>query len=260
MPELPEVETFKNYLDSTSLNKVIKHIKIRDNRVLNVPETDLKRELIHKKFISSIRHGKYLFVKINPKFLVLHFGMSGYLESFNNVTEEPTHSRIRFKFIDGTFLSYVSQRMFGRVDICESIENYIKKKKLGPDVLNMNYEEFLGTRKRRTTISKTFLMNQNIIAGIGNIYSDEILFQSKINPKARIHELDEEKVKALFDNIKKILKYGIEKKGNLKAYSNKYLIPHRQKEEFCPICGNQIERYEISGRHGFFCSNCQRID
>lgn len=260
MPELPEVETFKNYLDITSLNKVIKNIKIQDNRVLNVPETKFKRELINKKFICSIRHGKYLFVKINPKFLVLHFGMSGYLESFNNVNEEPTHSRIRFKFTDGTFLSYVSQRMFGRVDLCENIENYVKNKKLGPDALNMNYEEFLGTRKRRTTISKTFLMNQNIIAGIGNIYSDEILFQSKINPKARIHELDEKKVNALFDNIKKILKYGIEKKGNLKAYSNKYLIPHRQKEELCPICGNQIERYETSGRHGFFCSNCQRID
>jgi len=258
MPELPEVETFKNYLDSTSLNKVIKHIKIRDNRVLNVPETELKRELINKKFISSIRHGKYLFLKINPKFLVLHFGMSGYLESFNNVTEEPTHSRIRFKFIDGTFLSYVSQRMFGRVDISDSIANYIKKKKLGPDALNMNYEEFLGTRERRTTISKTFLMNQNIIAGIGNIYSDEILYQSKINPKAKIHELDEKKLNELFENIKKILKYGIEKKGNLKTYSTKYLIPHRQKEDKCPNCGTQIERYELAGRHGFFCPKCQK--
>jgi len=257
MPELPEVETFKNYLDSICLNKVIKNVKIRDNRVLNVPETELKKELTNKKFICSIRHGKYLFVKINSKFLVLHFGMSGYLESFNNVTEEPTHSRIRFKFIDGTFLSYVSQRMFGRVDISDSIENYIKKKKLGPDALNMDYEEFLDTRKRRTTISKTFLMNQNIIAGIGNIYSDEILFQSKINPKAKIHELDEKKLNDLFHSIKKILKYGIEKKGNLKTYSNKYLIPHRQKEEKCPKCSTQIERYELSGRHGFFCPKCQ---
>ncbi|MFX1495177.1 MAG: DNA-formamidopyrimidine glycosylase family protein, partial [Promethearchaeota archaeon] len=214
MPELPEVESFKNYLDSTSLNKLIKNIKIRDVRVLNVPETELKRELINKKFVSSNRHGKYLFVKVNSKFLVLHFGMSGYLESYNNVNEEPAHSRIRFKFSDDTFLSYVSQRMFGRVDLCDSIENYIKKKKLGPDALNMNYEEFLSTLKRRTTISKTFLMDQNIIAGIGNIYSDEILYQSKINPKTRIHELDEKKLNKLFDNIKKILKYGIEKKGN----------------------------------------------
>ena len=121
----------------------------------------------------------------------------------------------------------------------------------------MNYEEFLGTRKRRTTISKTFLMNQNILAGIGNIYSDEILYQSKINPKVRIHELDEKKMNDLFHNIKQILKYGIERKGNLKTYSNKYLIPHRQKEENCPRCGTQIERYELSGRHGFFCPKCQ---
>ncbi|MFX0018342.1 MAG: Fpg/Nei family DNA glycosylase [Promethearchaeota archaeon] len=260
MPELPEVESFKNYLDGTSLNKVIKNVKIRDNRVLNVSETALKKELTNKKFICSIRHGKYLFVKINPKFLVLHFGMSGYLESYNNVNEEPNHSRIRFKFIDGTFLSYVSQRMFGRVDICDNIENYVKKKKLGPDALNMNYEEFLDTRKRRTTISKTFLMNQNIIAGIGNIYSDEILFQSKINPKVKINELDDKKLNDLFYNIKKVLKYGIEKKGNLKTYSSKYLIPHRQKEDKCPNCGAQLERYEISGRHGFFCSKCQKID
>ncbi|MFW9772526.1 MAG: DNA-formamidopyrimidine glycosylase [Candidatus Heimdallarchaeota archaeon] len=258
MPELPEVETFKNYLESTSLCKEIKSVKVRDDRVLNVSEKELQRELKNKKFSTTIRHGKYLFVKINSKFLVLHFGMSGYLKAFNNINDEPTHSRVLFEFKDGSFLSYISQRMFGRVDLCNNMKKYLKQKKLGPDALNMNYQEFIGTLKRRTTISKTFLMNQNIIAGIGNIYSDEILFQAKINPKTKINEVDEKKLKDLFNNIKEVLKYGIENEGELGSYSPKFLIPHRQKDEECPVCGATIERFELSGRHGFYCPKCQK--
>ncbi|MFX1355368.1 MAG: DNA-formamidopyrimidine glycosylase [Promethearchaeota archaeon] len=258
MPELPEVETFKNYLESTSLNKEIKSVKVRDNRVLNISEKELQRELKNKEFSTTIRHGKYLFVKINSKFLVLHFGMSGYLEAFNDVNDEPIHSRVLFEFIDGSYLSYISQRMFGRVDLCDSMEDYLNQKKLGPDALNMTYKEFLGTLKRKSTISKTFLMNQNIIAGIGNIYSDEILFRTKLNPKTKINEIDENKIKDLFSNIKEVLKYGIENEGDLDSYSSKFLIPHRKKDEKCPVCGTTIERYELSGRHGFYCPKCQK--
>jgi len=258
MPELPEVETFKNYFESTSLNKEIKRVKIRDIRVLNVSEKELQSELKNKRFTKIIRHGKYLFTKVNSKFVVLHFGMSGSLEAFNDVKDEPIHSRVLFEFVDGTYLSYVSQRMFGRVDLCESVESYLKKKKLGPDALNMTYKDFKGTLKRRTTISKTFLMNQNILAGIGNIYSDEILFRTKLNPKTKINDVDESKLKDLFNNIKEVLKYGIENKGDLESYSEKFLIPHRQKDENCPSCGTPIERYEISGRHGFYCPKCQK--
>ncbi|MFX1499169.1 MAG: zinc finger domain-containing protein, partial [Promethearchaeota archaeon] len=181
-----------------------------------------------------------------------------YLEAFKEIKDEPKHSRVLFEFIDGSYLSYISQRMFGRVDLCDNVEDYLKQKKLGPDALNMSYKEFIGTLKRRTTISKTFLMNQNVIAGIGNIYSDEILFRTKLNPKTRINEVDENKLKDLFSNIKEVLNYGIEHTGDLDSYSSKFFIAHRQKDDKCPICGTMIERYELSGRHGFYCPKCQK--
>ncbi len=258
MPELPEVETFKQYFDETSLNQEIRNALIRDNRVLNVQENLFKKTLKSNIFNSTLRHGKYLFVKLSSDSIVFHFGMSGYLKHFKDINEEPKHGRILFEFANGNFLSYISQRMFGRVDLTNNIENYIiNKKKLGVDALKMNFGEFKKSLQKRTAFAKAALMNQNIIAGIGNIYSDEILFQAKIYPKTKINELNDSKLRELFKIIKRVLKVGIEKKGILKTYPNDFIIPHRKNGECCPNCGGIIERFELSKRHGFYCPNCQ---
>lgn len=258
MPELPEVETFKNYFDETSLNQTIKNVYIRDNRVLNVQENIFKKTLKSNSFYSTLRHGKYLFVKLNSGFIVFHFGMSGDLKYFDNIAEEPTHSRVLFEFTNGNFLSYISQRMFGRVDLTDSIEDFIiNKKKLGSDALKMSFGEFKQSLHKRTAFAKAALMNQTIIAGIGNIYSDEILFQAKIHPKTKINVVNDSKLRELFEIIKEVLKVGIEKKGVLNTYPNDFIIPHRKVNEPCPSCGGNIERLKISQRSGFYCPNCQ---
>ena len=256
-PELSEVETFKNYVDTTSLNQKIKNVIVRDKRVLNIQESTFRKSLISNVFHSTIRHGKYLFAKLNSEFLVLHFGMSGDLKYFKDIEEEPTHSRILIEFTNGNFLSYISMRMFGRVYITDNIELFVKEKKLGPDAYLMNFQEFKRTLHKRTAIAKSALMNQSILAGIGNIYSDEILFRAKIHPKTRVNAIPESKLKDIFDSIKKVLKVGIEKKGILSTYPNDFLIPHRKQEDICPHCSTKIDRFEVSQRHGFFCPNCQ---
>ena len=260
MPELPEVETFKRYVDSYALHQEIKNVVIRDNRILNVTEKDFKKALIGKSFLSTKRHGKYLSIKINSLFLIFHFGMSGDVAYYDNLKEEPLHSRILFEFTNGNFFSYISQRMFGRVDLTKNIEDYISKKKLGPDAFDMDFEEFKNSLRKRTALAKSVLMNQQIIAGIGNIYSDEILFQAKIHPKTKINEINDPKLRKLFDIIKNVLQVGIEKKGELTTYPHDFLIPHRKKDDICPHCGVYIERFEISQRHGFFCPNCQILN
>ncbi|MFW9866444.1 MAG: DNA-formamidopyrimidine glycosylase [Candidatus Thorarchaeota archaeon] len=258
MPELPEVETFKRYLDKTSLNKVVKKVKIIDNRILNIEVSDLRKLVIGKKFESSTRHGKYLLVSLGEKYLVMHFGMTGDLEYYNNEEEEPKYSKVVFKFENDFNLAYISQRMFGKLDVADSIEEFLQLKKLGPDAYKMSFEEFSGALKRRSAILKNALLNQSFIAGIGNIYSDEILFRSQLNPKTKLDSLDEKKIEEFFTNIKEVLKFGIKKQGDLSTYPNNFLIPHRKKEERCPRCNNEIERFEISGRHGFFCPICQK--
>ena len=258
MPELPEVETFKRYLDKTSLNKVIKEVRIIDNRILSNEASNLKKLIIGKQFKSSTRHGKYLLVNLGQRYLVMHFGMTGDLEYYNKKEEEPKYSKVIFLFENGFNLAYISQRMFGKLNIFDSVEEFTKNKKLGPDAFLMSFEEFKNALKKRTAIMKNALLNQSITAGVGNIYSDEILFRTKLHPKVKINSLSETKLKELFDVIKYVLNFGIEKKGDLSTYPNDFLIPHRDKEAKCPKCNAQIQRYEIAGRHGFFCPKCQK--
>ncbi len=235
MPELPEVETFKRYLDKTSLKQEIKNIQVTDHRILNTEEKHLIHTLKGKRFESSIRHGKYLLVYLKPRYLVMHFGMSGDLEYYDNKNDPPKFSKVIFQFDNGFSLAYISIRMFGKVSIANSIEEFIENKKLGPDAYKMTLEEFQKAVLRRSAIAKNALLNQSFIAGIGNIYSDEILFRTKIHPKTNINSLSESKIKELFVNIKEVLDFGIKKEGDLSTYPNKFLIPHRKKEEKCPV-------------------------
>ncbi|MHA1104491.1 MAG: Fpg/Nei family DNA glycosylase [Promethearchaeota archaeon] len=258
MPELSEVETYKKYMDKTSLKLMIKDVQIRDTRILKIPEELFVKALKNKKFEGTIRHGKYLLIKLENQFLIMHFGMTGNLEYFEKAIDEPKYTKVLFKFTNGHFLSYISKRLFGHLDLTTSVEDFIAKKKLGPDAYKMSCDEFKKTLVKRTAIMKSALLNQSIFAGIGNIYSDEILFQSKLNPKKKINTLDENELKELFQNIKKVLQYGIDFKGKLENYSKDLLIPHRSKAGECPKCTSKIERYEISGRHGFFCPECQK--
>jgi len=258
MPELPEVETFKRYLDKTSLNQSIIDVEVTDNRILNTEEVQLKKSLKGKKFESSTRHGKYLLVYLNPQYLVMHFGMSGDLKYYDDKEEPPKFSKVIFKFNNGFNLAYLSIRMFGKVSVVNSREEFIENKKLGPDAYKMSFEEFQEALHGRSAIAKNALLNQSFIAGVGNIYSDEILFRTKIHPKTNINSLSDDKVKELYINIIDVLVYGIKKKGDLSTYPNEFLIPHRKKEEKCPICNSDITRFEISGRHGFFCPSCQK--
>ncbi|MFW9828115.1 MAG: Fpg/Nei family DNA glycosylase [Candidatus Thorarchaeota archaeon] len=258
MPELPEVETFKRYFDRTSLNQAIKSFNVIDNRILNVDETTLKSLVINQKFLSTTRHGKYLLVNVGKGYLVIHFGMTGDLEYYNERDEEPKYSKVIFHFTNGFNLAYISLRMFGNVDTAESVENFIKKKKLGPDAFKMSFEEFKLALNRRSAILKNALLNQSFVAGIGNIYSDEILFKTKLNPRTKLDSLDENKIKELYTNIKEVMQFGIEKEGDLSVYPNSFLIPHRKKAEHCPVCDRELERIELSGRHSFFCPSCQK--
>ncbi|MHA1471779.1 MAG: DNA-formamidopyrimidine glycosylase family protein, partial [Promethearchaeota archaeon] len=168
MPELPEVETFKRYLDKTSLKQTIKNVQVMDERILNTGEINLKHFVKGKRFESSTRHGKYLFVHLKPGYVILHFGMSGDLEYYDAKEEPPKFSKVIFHFNNGFNLAYISIRMFGKVGIANSIKEFIENKKLGPDAYKMTLEDFKEAIQRRSAIAKNALLNQNFIAGIGN--------------------------------------------------------------------------------------------
>jgi len=261
MPELPDVEGFKKYLDATALHKTIKSIEVENDFVLKGMDVEkFKKVLTGDRFSSSKRHGKFLFIDLMKNgYLVLHFGMTGSLNYYKNPEEQKEHERVIFEFENGYRLGYDNQRMLGQVRVVEDLDQFIKKQNLGPDVLDdsFDYQRFREVMNGRRGLLKTALMNQSILSGIGNEYSDEILFQLQLHPKTRIDDLNDEHYKVLFRTIKDTLAKAIERQHSPTGLPDHFLLSHRNKGEKCPRCGHQIETVSVSGRTAYYCPACQ---
>lgn len=259
MPELPDVEVFRQYMDATSLHQRISGVEVENDRVLKgTSPSGLGRKLKGRQFKQTKRHGKHMFACVDEEFWIMfHFGMTGFLKYYKNSEERPEHTRVLFSFENGYHLAYDNQRMLGKVQIVDNAADYIRKYNLGSDALDLSLNAFRQLIKGRRGAVKTTLMNQNIIAGIGNIYSDEILFQSKIHPKTQIKHLNENKIKILYEKMIEVLQTAIEKKADPDEFPDDYLIPHRDEKDTCPRCGGKIKKIKINNRGTYFCPKCQ---
>jgi formamidopyrimidine-DNA glycosylase len=260
MPELPEVESFKRYMNSTSLHKPIDAVEVRSNLILeDVTPDKLEKSLVGQEFLSCQRYGKYLFTDVNREFwLAMHFGMTGNLKYFKDTQDDPKHDRLLISFKNGFHLAFDCQRKFGRVATTSAIEDFVKRKKLGKDALAFDFDSFKDTMRKKRGTAKYTLMNQRAIAGIGNLYSDEIMFQTGVHPKTKVADLDDETLKALFNNMRRILRTAIRNKAHFNKLPKDYLIPNRLKGAECPRCGAKIQTLKVSGRTAYFCSKHQK--
>lgn len=267
MPELPDVEVFKRHLDETSLGREIVRVTVNDARILHdVTPADFARRLEGNRFEDSRRHGKHLLVRLaRDGWLALHFGMTGNLKFFAADEDAPKYDRVVFDFEDGR-LAYVNRRMLGRVGLADDADAFLRAEELGPDALDPAFDlaafkDALAGRRRDV---KSALMEQSVIAGIGNIYADEILFHAKLHPKVRVDHLDDRKIKALFDSMKKVLERSIELGAGSEQFTERlpddFLLPHREKGDACPRCGTKIETMKSGGRTTYFCPTCQADD
>lgn len=263
MPELPDVEVFKKYLNATSLHKKITNVNLRDSSLLGgISSGGLSRKLNNQEFVSARRHGKYLFAKTdNQASLILHFGMTGFLKYFKDKDEMPSHARLVLTFKNDYHLAYDCQRKLGRIDMTDDEEDFISSQKLGPDPYseNFNKKKFMERFRSKRGSIKSTLMNQNTLAGIGNIYSDEILFQAGIHPKAAVNKLKEDSLSDIYRSMKKVLKTAIDKKVQVSDFPKSYLIRHRSEGDSCPKCTGKIKKIKISNRSTYFCSKHQKM-
>lgn len=259
MPELPDVEIYKRYVDGTSLHQQIEIVRVRSRRILKgISPSKLKSELQRHCFRSTIRHGKHLFVKTdNNQWLTLHFGMTGLLKYFKNEENSGPHDRLILTFKTGFHLAYVCPRLLGAIRLVASIKNFVNDNRLGPDALDIDFGHFKRILQHSRGATKSTLMNQKHIAGIGNIYSDEILFQSNIHPETKSSELNHEQIRKIYHNMKKVLRKAIEQQANPNNLPHSYLLPHREKGKHCPRCSHIIKTMKITGRTAYFCPNCQ---
>jgi formamidopyrimidine-DNA glycosylase len=259
MPELPDVEVFRAYFESTSLKQDVEQVDVLDQRILeDISAKKLHEALAGHRFTSTTRHGKYMFAKTEgDPWLVLHFGMFGYLDYLDEEDDPPGHTRVLFTFDSGNKLAFVDQRILGLVELTEDPAAFARDHDLGPDALQIEIDEFKDLLSGRRGTTKAALTNQTLIAGIGNIYADEVLFQSKIHPKMQLSSLFEDDLETLYDQMHTVCQAAIDAEVDVDQMPDWFLLRHRDAGGPCPNCGTGIETLKVSSRTTYFCPKCQ---
>jgi formamidopyrimidine-DNA glycosylase len=256
VPELPEVEGFARYFARHALRQRIVRVRVRDERILAVRKETLSRALRGQAFTRVQRHGKHLFAEAGSTWLHLHFGMTGDLDYYAD--DEPRFSRVIFDFANEQHLAFVDMRLFGVVDLTPSPEAYIEEQGLGPDPLQMSLTRFRDLIAKRRGAIKALLLSQDIIAGIGNLYADETLFQANIHPRRTVDRLSDAEVRAVYNGMRRILREVIRVRSKDGDWPNRYLSMHREEGERCPKCGGTIQRTVVMSRTTYFCAKHQK--
>ena len=262
MPELPDVEHYRKEFDAHALNQPIEQVQVESESLLSgISAERLGQALKHRRFQYGERYGKWLLIRLdNEKFLVMHFGMTGKLTYFDGSQSTPRYTRLTFCFDNGNSLAYVSPRKLGRVQMADSRDSFIESKQLGADALAVSETQFLQMAAGQRAGVKAWLMNQQVLAGIGNVYSDEILFQTRLHPNCSLAALDKTRLRKLYKAMHSVLTTAVKRDADPKNMPSSYLLPQRKNNGHCPGCGSTVEKVKAGGRGAWYCPKCQSED
>ncbi len=278
MPELPEVETIRRQLEPELTGRTITGVRVLDAK-LTAPVTAsaLKRRLEGSTIESVGRRGKYLLFKLgNGETLVLHLRMTGVLThvpggTARKAAAEQRPPRLVLRFDDGASLLFHDTRRFGTAMVLSGEDSGTYWHRLGQEPLERDFnagslERSLSGRKRPI---KSVLLDQALIAGIGNIYADEALFEARIHPLRPAGEISGDEIAALVKAIKSTLRRAIRLQGSsIDTYRDSLgrrgrfqetFRVHRRQGEPCPGCQGMVEKIKVGGRGTYFCPSCQRL-
>ncbi|GAB3500661.1 formamidopyrimidine-DNA glycosylase [Spirosoma knui] len=265
MPELPEVEIRRQYLETSSLYQPITHIEVEDKKLLTTDYPTLVTRLTGRSFTQTRRVGKNLFVQTDdPNVTVhMHFGMTGDLEYYHASLDRPRFARIVFEFGSGFNLGFLCPRKFERVGLVDDIDTFLQRKKIGEDALDISLMELSERIRRKKALIKPVLLDQSVVAGLGNWIVDEVLFQAFIHPEQRADTLTDSQLVQLHEAIRLVLETAIRYEAMYRDFPNSFLIHVREWDDspyddveahkFCPRCATRIERTVVGGRTTFFC-------
>lgn len=272
MPELPEVETFKEKLKAKLINKKIVAAEVYwSNTIVDISTIDFKNNLVNQVFIDIKRRGKWLVFELSDYYLLVHLRMEGKFFFKNTEEDIGKHEHVIFKLED-IDLRFHDTRKFGKMYLLNKEEAYTRKplSELGLEPFDDNLTvSYLKDKYQRKSLHiKEVLLDQKIVVGIGNIYADEILFLSKINPYRRAKELNDNELAAIIENTKGVLDKAIKLGGTT---IRTYMAPDHSKGSFqdelvvhgranlpCKVCGTIITKEFIGGRGTYYCTSCQK--
>ena len=272
MPEIAEVETVRRVLKKQILNKEIIDVKVLYSNMIESDINEFKKELIGNTFNDILRKGKWLIFDLNGYYLISHLRMEGkyFIKSLNEKIEKHEHVILTFK--DNSTLRYHDTRKFGRMklikkeDINKCIE--LNKQGLEPGDNNLTGKYLLDKFKGKRLPIKTTLLDQTIISGLGNIYVDEVLFKSNINPLKETNKITLNEANKICKSSREIIDKAIKCGGTtIRSYTSSlgvkgsyqdYLEVHKREGLECNKCKSIIKRIKVNGRSTYYCPKCQK--
>ncbi len=266
MPELPEVETIKRELSPCMVGQSFSHVTLLDRKLLHGASTEELQRIVGQTVQFLERRGKYLIFHLaDSKSLIMHLRMTGAL--LLNPEEIDCYARAVFYFFNGTQLVFSDRRRLGAIWLAADAMASISK--LGPEPLAGDFTTGLLAKLLRGhhIPIKAALIDQGIIAGIGNMYADEILFAARVHPLTRSDALSAKQVRSVYYSIGDVLSAAIGDKGasvdtyvrpdgQLGRAQFAFMVAHR-KGLLCPVCHTHIQRVVVRNRGTYFCPNCQ---
>lgn len=274
MPELPEVETIKNTLKRFVMDKTIETVSVYWPNIVKMPEDveHFKHQLQGQTIHGITRKGKFLIFQLDDDVLVSHLRMEGKYSVHQKTEPVKKHTHVLFTFSDGEEMRYNDVRKFGTMHVFKKGEEFQQKplNQLGPDPFeeDFTFAYFYSKLKKTERVIKSALLDQTIVAGLGNIYVDETLFKAGVHPLKKANKLTKKEMKAIQQASIETLKEAVAQGGTtIRSYVNSQgemgmfqqkLFVYGQENQACKRCGKPIIKMKIGGRGTHLCSACQK--
>ena len=272
MPELPEVETIKRDIEKNLIGHKIEDVWCDWPKALKPSPEVFKKAVLGKKFTAIDRRAKLLIFKLDGAPFITHLKLSGRLlyRNQNDLADQFTH--VIIKLDKDKELRFADLRKFGWMRVLKDegeLDEILSEYGIEPFTSDFTLDNFNKILNSKKTAIKPLLMDQSLIAGVGNIYADESLWSAKIHPLRPANSLSEEEVRKLFDCIPNILKEGIKDRGtSVDMYLDlfgepgeheKNLQVFRKNGKPCPRCNAAIKKIRVGGRGTHYCPGCQKL-
>jgi len=273
MPEKPEVMTVVKKLKPELIGRTINNCNVYWDNIIAYPTSnEFRKKIIGQKIHDITTRGKFIVLELDDYHLLIHLRMEGKFFFRGDSDEITKHEHVEFNLDNSISMRYHDVRKFGKMYLFNKDETFNVKplSELGKEFYDDTLtKEYLHDRLSKLKVPiKTALLDQSIICGIGNIYDDEILFMSKINPNRKASSITLKECQSIIDNTKKILNRAVELGGTtIKSFTSSEgvhglfqneLLVHGKGGTPCPVCGTTLEKTRIGGRGTHYCKNCQK--